>query len=139
MIQRCPRLAEAARAGELSAGLSSLASTRRAESEFLMSGLEKEVVAELDTPWAVSVKKWRCGGEGWPRGLVYWLCFSQRKGRLLSPPLRPLPPVLLLLSPRDDHSGLLSKHFSRTSPPYRESNKRKEALLSVVETCHTTV
>lgn len=33
-----------------------------AESEyFLLQNLEKEVVAELQTPWAVSVKKWRCG------------------------------------------------------------------------------
>lgn len=31
------------------------------ESEFLLLNLETEVVAELDTPWAVSVKKWRYG------------------------------------------------------------------------------
>ncbi|CAN0203799.1 unnamed protein product [Ectocarpus sp. 6 AP-2014] len=60
ILQRCPRLAEAARAGELLAGLSSSANTRAGgESDFLLENLEKEVVAELDTPWDVSVKKWR--------------------------------------------------------------------------------
>lgn len=58
ILQRCSRLAEAAETGELLAGLS--ASTRaEAEAEFLLQTLEKEVVAELHTPWAVSVKKWR--------------------------------------------------------------------------------
>lgn len=61
ILQRCPRLAEAAKAGELLAGLSSSANTRAGgESEFLLVNLENEVVAELDTPWDVSVKKWRC-------------------------------------------------------------------------------
>lgn len=58
ILQRCPRLTEAARGGELAAGLSSPA-TKQPESQFLLLGLEKEVVAELDTPWAASVKKWR--------------------------------------------------------------------------------
>lgn len=60
ILQRCPRVAEAAKAGELSAALSS---TAGAAGEFLLQNLEKEVVAELDTPWAVSVKKWRCAYE----------------------------------------------------------------------------
>ncbi|CAM9423150.1 unnamed protein product [Scytosiphon promiscuus] len=60
ILQRCPRIAEAAKAGELSAALSSAAETAAgAAGEFLRQNLEKEVVAELDTPWAVSVKKWR--------------------------------------------------------------------------------
>ncbi|CAM9375578.1 unnamed protein product, partial [Laminaria digitata] len=58
ILQRCPRLTEAAETGELLAGLS--ASTRTgAEAEFLLQNLDKEVVAELHTPWAKSVKKWR--------------------------------------------------------------------------------
>lgn len=64
ILQRCPRLTEAARAGELSAALLSPAAEPRAggtEREFLALNLETEVVAELDTRWAVSVKKWRCG------------------------------------------------------------------------------
>ncbi|CAM9163186.1 unnamed protein product [Ectocarpus fasciculatus] len=60
ILQRCPRLAEAAKVGELLAGLSSSANTQAGgESEFLLVNLQKEVVAELDTPWDVSVKKWR--------------------------------------------------------------------------------
>eukprot|EP00903_Cladosiphon_okamuranus_P010791 g10197.t1 len=58
ILQRCPRFTEAAKGGELAAVLSSPA-TKRAESDFLLLGLEKEVVAELDTPWAASIKKWR--------------------------------------------------------------------------------
>ncbi len=112
MIQRCPRLAEAARAGELITGLSSLANERRAESEFLLSGLEKEVVAELDTPWAVSVKKWRCG-ERRRGGLVVYLCFSCNgpvEGALLLP--------LLALSSRDwQFQPIFGLFFSGTRPP----------------------
>lgn len=60
ILQRCPRLTEAAKVGEFAAELSSAAS-RRAESDFLLLSLQKELVAELDTPWAASVKKWRWG------------------------------------------------------------------------------
>ncbi|CAM9750829.1 unnamed protein product, partial [Hapterophycus canaliculatus] len=60
ILQRCPRITEAARSGELLVALPSAAGTAVAEGgEFLRRNLEKEVVAELDTPWAVSVKKWR--------------------------------------------------------------------------------
>eukprot|EP00752_Nemacystus_decipiens_P006739 g6058.t1 len=58
ILQRCPSLTETARAGELAAELSRPAN-KRSESDFLLLGLEKEIVAELDTPWASSVKKWR--------------------------------------------------------------------------------
>lgn len=56
VLQRCPRLTEAAEAGQLLAGLSGAGG---AGGEYLALNLEKEVIAELHTPWAVSVKKWR--------------------------------------------------------------------------------
>lgn len=60
ILQRCPRLAEAAEAGTLSAALAAAAtSTPRGSSEYLLEGLEREVVGELYTAWFVAVKKWR--------------------------------------------------------------------------------
>lgn len=47
ILQRCPRLARAAEAGELGAALEA---SNPPGSEYLSEGLEREVIAELHTP-----------------------------------------------------------------------------------------